>query len=82
MARQAALDLASHADGRADLAGRAVAALETVMVDERLLQWMQVAVLGQALDGGDRSALILHGEGEAGEDRSPSTNTVQAPHAP
>ena len=44
----------SSADGRADLPGRAVAALEGVVLDERLLQRVQRVAVGQALDRRDR----------------------------
>ncbi len=54
-----------QARGRADLARRAVAALECVVVDERLLQRMQRAVHRQAFDGGDLGAILHDGEREA-----------------
>ena len=41
------LPFGDQADGRTDLAGRAISALEGVMFDERLLQWMQSAALAK-----------------------------------
>ena len=38
------------------------------MVDEGLLQRMQRAVVGQALDGGDLGAVLHDGQGQAGID--------------
>src|SRR5215469_8694419 len=45
--------------GRHDHARRAIAALQAVMLPESLLDGMQFAVLGQALDSGDRRAIGL-----------------------
>jgi hypothetical protein len=42
--------LGDQTDGRTDLTGSTVAALESVMLDEGLLQRMQRASLGQAFD--------------------------------
>src|SRR5437899_2254890 len=52
-ARHPALDLACHSDRRTDLTRGAISALETVMLDEGPLQWMQRAIASQPLDGGD-----------------------------
>src|SRR3954449_1540703 len=58
--------LLDAAGGRHDLARRAIAALEGVIIDEGLLQRMQGAVFGcQAFDGGDLAALMHDGEAEA-----------------
>ncbi|ORV96089.1 hypothetical protein AWC13_19135 [Mycobacterium kubicae] len=51
-----------------DLAGRAVAALECVLVDERLLQRVKFAALGKTLDGGDVRAVMHHRKRQAGVD--------------
>src|SRR4029453_18350007 len=51
-----------------DLAGGAVAALEPVVADERRLHRMQLSIGGQPLDRGDRPAVALRGESQAGED--------------
>ena len=48
-----ALPSAIRPGGRADLPGRAVTALECVVIDESLLQRMQRAVSSKALIGGD-----------------------------
>ena len=69
-------------DRRHDLAGRAIAALEGVVLDEGGLHRVQLAALGQALDGGDRAALDGGGQRQAASTRRPSTCTVQAPHWP
>ncbi len=62
----AGLGLAQHADRRAELARGTVAALEGVMVDERLLERMQVVAIGcQPLDGDDLGVLVRDGEGQA-----------------
>src|SRR5206468_8525927 len=45
-----------------DHAGRAIAALEAVLVPKRLLQWMQLTVAGQAFDRGNRRSIRLHGQ--------------------
>src|SRR5262249_21964924 len=53
---------------RHDLAGRAVAALEGVVVDEGLLHRVQRPVgRGESLDGGHGGALRRHRQGEAGQ---------------
>src|SRR5579864_7635078 len=49
-----------------DHTGRAEAALEAVLVPERFLDWMQVPVGGQTLDGGELAPIGLHGEHGAG----------------
>ena len=51
------LAFGDQARRRTDLAGRAIAALERVVIDERLLQRMQRAVLRQPLDRGDLRAV-------------------------
>lgn len=61
----AALELRCHSQGGTDLAGRAVAALETVMFDERLLQRVQPLFPRQPLDGDDVPSRILRREREA-----------------
>src|SRR5690349_16904326 len=45
-----------------DHAGRAEAALQAVLIPERLLDRMQVAVGGQAFDGGELAPIGLNGE--------------------
>ena len=50
-------------------AGGAVAALEGLRVVEGLLDWMQLAVLGEALDGGDLAALAAEGGHQTGMER-------------
>src|SRR5436305_11056646 len=49
-------------DGGADLAGRAVPALESIMAYERGLHRVQNALFGQTLDGGDLVAIMHHRE--------------------
>jgi hypothetical protein len=58
-------DLLEDGDRRADLAGRAEAALEAVMLDERGLHGVQAAGRAEALDGRDPIVLVHHGEAEA-----------------
>ena len=65
------LALGDQAGGRTDLSRRAVAALERVVIDERLLQRMQRAIRRQALDGGHFGAVLHDGEREAGIDPPP-----------
>ena len=66
MARPALGDLVKHADRRAQLPRRAVAALKTVLLDEGCLQWVQDIAVRQALDGHDLAAVRLHRQGQAG----------------
>src|ERR1700732_483307 len=61
--------LANAGDGRHDLPGRAITALEGVLLKEGGLDWMKrFARTGKALDGRDRPAFDLHRQGEAGKD--------------
>ena len=62
------LDLVEHADRRADLARRAVAALVAVVLDEGGLHRMQLVRRAQAFDGGDLGALVHHRQRQAGVD--------------
>src|ERR1700743_1022581 len=57
--------LSPQRDPGADLPGRAVAALERVLGDERRLQRMQVAGLADAFDGGDLVAVVRHRQRKA-----------------
>ena len=67
--------------GRAhDHARCAEAALQAVVVPERLLERMQPAFGGQALDGRDGRAVRLDRQDRARLHGCPSTWTVQAPH--
>src|ERR1700727_815188 len=61
--RHALAKLRRHADRRADLTRRAIAALESVVFDERLLQGMKRAGSAEAFDRGDLAALVLHRPG-------------------
>src|SRR5712691_1702503 len=54
-----------HLVRRHDHARRAEAALEPVLLPEPLLDGVELAVLGEALDGGDGGAVSLHGEERA-----------------
>src|SRR5215470_912386 len=63
--RPPVLNLAQHADRRADLPGRTVAALERVVFDKRSLQRMHVLAIRQSLDGDDLAVLMRDGEREA-----------------
>ena len=67
-ARRSGVALLDTADARHDLPGRAVAALERVFVDERLLQRMKPAVALEPLDGGDLRAVVHHRERQARDD--------------
>ena len=71
MARDAGLDLVQHRHGRADLPGRAVAALVAVVLHEGGLHRVQVLGRAQALDRGDAVALVHHGQRQAGIDPPP-----------
>src|SRR5712691_3568656 len=57
--------------GGHDHAGRAEAALQTVLVPERLLQWMQLPVGGKTFDRHHGRPVGLNGEDRAGLDRLP-----------
>ena len=61
----AGVHLGEHPDRRAQLAGRAVAALERVVLDERLLQRMQLVVVREPLDGRHLGAIVRDREREA-----------------
>jgi hypothetical protein len=65
MAWNAGLDLVENRHGRADLTGRAVAALVTVMFYESGLHRVQVSRRAQSLDGGDAVTLVHHGKRQA-----------------
>src|SRR5690242_6393947 len=59
---------ANARDRRHDLAGRAVAALEAVMIDEGLLHRVECSIApGEAFDGRDRPSLGGSGQRQAGE---------------
>ena len=60
------LAFGDQARRRADLARRAIAALEGVMIDEGLLQRMQRAVLRKPLDRGDACAILHDRQRQAG----------------
>ena len=60
-----ALISSSIADRRADLPGRAVAALVAVVLDEGGLHRVQVVGRAQPFDGGDAVALVHHRERQA-----------------
>ena len=53
-------------DRRADLPGRAVAALKSVVLEERSLDRVQLVAVRQALDRGDLVAFVDEGETQAG----------------
>jgi len=60
------LAFGDQAGRRTDLPRRAIAALKCIMIDEGLLQRVQRAVFGQALDRGDVGAVLHHGQCQAG----------------
>src|SRR5687768_5959174 len=62
MARNARFDLVEHGHRRADLAGRAIAALIAVMLHESRLHRMQSLGRAEPLDRGDAVALVHHGK--------------------
>ena len=75
--------LLDHPDRRAELAGRAVAALEGVVLDERGLQRVQLVAVGEPLDGRDLRAVVRDGEREAARWRAGRRcRIVHAPHWP
>jgi hypothetical protein len=45
------MSLTQERDGRHHLAGRAKAALESIVIDKSLLDRMEFAILGETLDG-------------------------------
>ena len=65
--------------GLHDHARRAVAALEGAVIDEGLLERMQAAALGQALDGQDALPSTLARGNWQERSGLPSTRTVQKP---
>ena len=68
IARHARAALGQHADGRANLARCAVAALKAVMLDEGRLHRMQILAVGEPFDRGDGLAVVHHRERQAGVD--------------
>ena len=61
------IPLAVHdIDGRHDHAGRAVPALKAMVLAEGRLHRVQLAALGDALDGGDNAGICLNSESGAG----------------
>ena len=71
-----------HADGRADLARRAVAALESVVLDKRRLQRMQRAGPPTPSMVTISSPSCITASVRHELMRRPLTSTVQAPHCP
>jgi hypothetical protein len=67
-ARPARFRLVDHGDARHDLTGCTKAALESVVLDERRLDRVELAVPLQPFDGGDPLALLHRRERHAGED--------------
>ena len=65
LVRRAGAALLDQPDGRADLAWRAVAALERVVFDEGLLYRVECAIAGQALDRGHAGTILHDGERQA-----------------
>ena len=63
--RHALPKLGRHADRRADLTGRAIAALEPIVINERLLERMERTWGAKPLDRRDLAAFILHRKSEA-----------------
>src|SRR4051812_37838949 len=59
------LDLLEHRHRRADLPGRAEAALIAIVLHERHLHWMQVARCAETLNRCHIVALVHYGESEA-----------------
>jgi hypothetical protein len=59
--------LLDHREGRTDLAGRAVAALVAVEVEEGLLHGMQPLTVRHPFDGGDLASLGGDGELQTGD---------------
>src|SRR3569833_1769301 len=64
-ARDAASCLLDHGERRAHLPGRAVTALESILLDERALQRMQLRLAGEPFHRRDFTPLILNGKGKA-----------------
>src|SRR5882724_3410846 len=58
-------------DRGTNLARRAVAALKSVVLDERALHWMQLFAIGQTFYGRDLVAFMRDSETEAGIDAPP-----------
>jgi hypothetical protein len=68
MTRHTSAQFVGHANGGTDLPGRAVTALEAVVLDEGPLQWMHVAVRREAFDRRDCMSFVLHRERQARQD--------------
>jgi hypothetical protein len=74
--------LGYHPHYRTDLTWRAVPALESVVINERLLQGMERTVLNKPLDGGDGGSLLHDSEREAGIDAAPIDKNRAGPALP
>ncbi len=62
--------LAEKRDAGHQHSGRAVTALQTVLLVEAVLKWMQFAVLFESFDSHDAAPVSLHGECSARLDRA------------
>jgi hypothetical protein len=65
---RSAPDFIEKTGGRADLAGRTIPALKSVVFDKGGLQRVKFAVLRQAFDGRDALAIVRQGQAQAGID--------------
>src|SRR5678815_1455429 len=72
MARDSGLYLLEHCDCRTDLARRAVAALEAIVLHESRLHRMKLLWRAEPFDGRDFVALVHHRERQAGDDPPPT----------
>src|SRR5262245_5707431 len=63
--------LGEHGHGGADLAGRAISALQSIMAHESGLHWMQSIFTGEALDRGDLGSIMHYRERQAAVDALP-----------
>src|SRR4029077_11117433 len=70
-ARPARFHLFDHGDGPHDLAGCTETALEAIVLDERRLHRVEIAVPFQPFDRGDAFAVLHRRQGHAGENAAP-----------
>ncbi|MCU1336714.1 MAG: hypothetical protein JWO19_2295 [Bryobacterales bacterium] len=67
-ARHTAIEFVHHSHRRTDLTRCAVAALKSILRNERFLKWAKRSIPGKTLYRGNFAAFVLNREREAGED--------------
>src|SRR4051812_31063873 len=74
MAWDACFDFSQHRHRRADLAGGAIATLETIVFNKGGLHGVQLVWRAESFNGGDGVTLVHDCESQAGIDSSPASD--------